>query len=392
MTVDIRLLGEEGMNTIPRSIETIIEKWLFEGKVITIFGARQVGKTTLVKRLLEKHGDPKHYYDGDLLSVQEVFRSQAPETYRRMFGAARMIVLDEAQQVPDIGRSLKIIHDTLPGVQVLATGSSSFELGNRTSEPLTGRGLSFTLYPFSLRELEHRHTPFEVHAALPFHLRFGLYPEIVDKSEEDARVLLDDLVSKYLYKDVLAFEQLKKPDLLLRLLKLLALQLGSEVSLNELATTLGVGRATVERYLDLLEKCFVIFRLKAFSRNLRTELTRKEKIYFYDVGVRNGLISRFQPLDVRDDIGALWENACIVERMKLLAGHGLRRDHYFWRTHDQKEIDLIEEHDGRLDGYEFKWSEREARPPALFLKTYRNASVAVVHRENWRDFLVVTPQ
>lgn len=376
------------MSEIPRSVEDNIEKWLFKGKVITIFGARQVGKTTLAKRLLGRHGDPKHYYDGDILSVQEVFRSQDPETYRRMFGSARMIVLDEAQQVPDIGMVLKIIHDAIPEVQVIATGSSSFELGNRTGEPLTGRGLSFTLYPFSLRELEHRHTPLKVHAALPFHLRFGLYPEIVDKSEEDARTLLEDLVSKYLYKDVLVFEQLKKPDLLLRLLKLVALQLGSEVSLNELATTLGVGRATIERYLDLLEKCFVIFRLKAFSRNLRTELTRKEKIYFYDVGVRNGLVSRFQPLDVRDDIGPLWENFCIVERMKALAACGSRRSLYFWRTHGQKELDLVEEYDGRLDAYEFKWKEGKIRTAVKreFTDAYPGSTITVVSSDSYHTF------
>ncbi len=376
------------MSDIPRSVEANIEKWLFKRKVITIFGARQVGKTTLAKHLLAKHGDPKHYYDGDIISVQEVFRSQDPEMYRRMFGAARMIVLDEAQQVPDIGMVLKIIHDAISEVQVIATGSSSFELGNHTGEPLTGRGLSFTLYPFSLRELEHRHTPIGIHAALPFYLRFGLYPEIVDKSEDDAHVLLDDLVSKYLYKDVLAFEQLKKPDLLLRLLKLVALQLGSEVSLNELATTLGVGRATVERYLDLLEKCFVIFRLKAFSRNLRTELTRKEKIYFYDVGVRNCLISRFQPLDVRDDVGALWENFCIVERMKTLAARGVRRNHYFWRTHGQKELDLVEEYDGRIDAYEFKWKEGKVRPAVMreFTEAYPGSTITLVSSDSYHTF------
>ncbi|HSV43221.1 MAG TPA: ATP-binding protein, partial [Candidatus Bathyarchaeia archaeon] len=303
---------------IKRQLEDIIEKWLFRQKVITVYGARQVGKTTLVKEMLHKHGDLSGYFNCEMLNVRQALESAEPEKIKRFVGDRKIIVFDEAQQISDIGKVLKIFHDAYPDIQVIATGSSSFELANRTQEFLTGRGLEFILYPFSYGELIDAHGFASVDAQKEFYMLYGTYPEVCLSSQEDARTLLDNLTGKYLYKDILEFENVQKPDKLLKLLKLLAYQLGNEVSIHELTTALAVNRDTVERYLDLLEKAFVIFRLKAFSKNLRKEINKKEKVYFYDVGVRNSLISRFDDIGMRDDIGGLWENICIIERKKYL--------------------------------------------------------------------------
>ncbi|NCN04021.1 MAG: ATP-binding protein [Spirochaetales bacterium] len=274
---------------------------------------------------------------------------------KRLFGNTSLVVVDEAQNVRNIGKTLKVIHDSMPDIQVIATGSSSFALGNSLNEPLTGRGVEFILYPFSLKELEGLYKPHEIDPQMAFFLRFGLYPEILDQTEDRAGILIENLADKYLYKDILALENLRKPELLTSLLQLLAFQIGSEVSRNELAVRLNTSRETVERYLDLLEKTFVIFRLKPLARNQRNEIARKEKIYFYDLGIRNSIISSFQPLEKRNDTGALFENLMILERLKHLEYLGQNPKPWFWRTHDQKEIDYLEESGGRFRAFEFKW-------------------------------------
>lgn len=371
---------------IKRTVQTQIESWLFKKKVIIILGARQVGKTTLSKQLLKKYGSEDDYFNCDLLSVRRAFENNEAKELKRIIGKSKFIVIDEAQRVKNIGITLKIIHDTYPDIQIIATGSSSFDLASKTNEPLTGRSIEFQLFPFSIGELSQIYKKYEFASAIEQFLRFGTYPEIVGKSEKDSILLLEQLASNYLFKDILEFEQIKKPDLIVKLLQLLALQIGSEVSRHELATALGVNRNTIDRYIDMLEKSFVIFRLKPLSRNLRKEITKKDKIYFYDLGIRNALISRFNNLEVRDDIGGIWENLCIVERMKYLSNNMIFHNKWFWRTHDQKEVDYIEEYNGKFEGYEFKWSTKKVVFPKDFLEAYPNSTISLVNLENCLEF------
>lgn len=377
------------MIEIRRDLEPKIEAWLFEGKVITIFGPRQVGKTTLAKRILSKHGSEKNYFNCDIPSIAQRFENPEPLLLERIIDRARLIVIDEAQRIRNIGLTLKIIHDAMPETQVIATGSSSFKLRSDVNEPLTGRGVEFLLLPFSLNELEQIYKPYEIDTLLPFFIRYGLYPEIVDKSETDAEYLISNLSSKYLYKDILEFENLKKPELLTNILQLIALQHGSEVSRNEIASKLRTSRETIERYLDLLEKAFVIFRLKPLSRNRRNEIARKEKIYFYDNGIRNSIISAFQPVDLREDRGALFENFMIAERLKYLQLQAKKRNLWFWRTHDGKEIDYIEEYDGKFDAYELKWGKAKVKKATAesFKSSYEPAKISAISMSNYYEFL-----
>lgn len=374
---------------IQRQLQAVVDRWLFRGKIIILYGARQVGKTTLAKTLLREHGsDLNAYYNCEIPSVRQVLEQQEPELLRREFGKHRLIVLDEAQYIPNIGQILKVIADHLPEVQIVATGSSSFELAQRTGEPLTGRALTFTLYPFSYEELGQLHRPSERSGLLESWLRFGTYPEVVQASQEDTRFLLDDLTSRYLYKDIFVFENIRKADIVHQLLQLLAFQIGSEVSIHELALKLKVNERTVSRYIDLLEKAFVIFRLPALSRNLRKEVSKKKKIYFYDLGVRNSIIQQYQSLKGRADRGALWENFLVVERMKYLHARLRFPKQYFWRTHDHQELDYVEEADGKLHGYEFKWNSKKAKTPVAFAKAYPKAEIQVLHQQNFESFLL----
>jgi len=375
------------MNLIRRSLQNQIENWLFKGKILTVYGARQVGKTTMTKAILKQFGSEKDYYNCDIISIRQSLEKQNPALLKRMFGHAKLIVIDEAQRVMNIGMILKILHDSFPEIQIIATGSCSFDLANEINEPLTGRALDFILYPFSLYELSDEYHFTDLQNLLTHILRFGSYPDIVDKNENDAIVLLDNLASKYLYKDILEYEQIRKSEKLLKLLQFLAFQLGSEVSMHELATKLSMNRETVRRYIDLLEKAFVIFRLRPFSRNLRKELTKKEKIYFYDLGIRNSLIASYHSLEFRKDKGALFENLCILERKKKLQREGLIKNLYFWRTHDQKEIDLVEESEGKLAGYEFKWGSSKYKIPGDFLENYENSTVTLIKKDDIWDFI-----
>lgn len=294
--------------------------------------------------------------------------------------------MDEAQKIPEIGEILKLLIDTYPEKQFLATGSSSFDLANQTAEPLTGRKITFTLYPLALSELTQN--KLTLHSRLEDFLLYGLYPDIIQsEGYEKKRIKLDELAGDYLYKDVLEFENLKRSDLLHKLLQALALQIGKEVSYHELAVLLQTSQETIQRYIQLLEKSFVIYRLSSFSRNLRKELGKKVKIFFYDLGIRNSLLQNFTPLHLRSDLGALWENFCINERKKMWQIKMQKTNQYFWRTYDQKEVDLVEERDGKLYGYEFKWGDKIPKAPKDWLKTYSNASYEVVNRENYWEFV-----
>ncbi|MFH1610941.1 MAG: ATP-binding protein [Patescibacteria group bacterium] len=375
------------MTYIPRKIQKNIQKRLFKNKVIVVYGARQVGKTTLVKQILKEHKGKNLYLNCELLSVKQNLEIQEAEKLKQYLGDNKLIVLDEAQKISNIGLILKILVDTYPEMQIIATGSSSFDLANKTSEPLTGRVDKFTLYPFSIEEINQKNNKFDIDAKLENIMRFGSYPEIFSLGEVDAINRLNEISSNYLYKDILTFENLKKSDLILDLLQLLALQLGNEVSYHEIAKQLGVSRLTIKKYIDLLEKSFVIFKLRAFSRNLRKEISKSVKIYFYDLGIRNSLIQNYNKLNIRNDKGALWENLMIIERIKFISYNNIHANQYFWRTYDQQEIDYMEEKDGKLYAYEFKYNKDKSKYPKEFMSNYKNTEFKIINNKNYWDIV-----
>jgi hypothetical protein len=365
----------------------IIDK-LFKNKVIILYGARQVGKTTLVKEILKDFASDGRYLNCEMLSVQEGLKDAEGEKIKSFLGDYKLVVLDEAQNIPNIGKILKIAVDTFPELQIIATGSSSFDLANKSAEPLTGRNFTFTLYPFSVGEIKQLGDWFYVNSKLESIMRFGLYPEVFSLPEKEAAERLEELSANYLYKDILQFEGIKKSTIIKNLLQALALQVGQEVSYQELASTLGINRLTVQKYIDILEQTFIIFKLPALSRNKRKEIAKSIKVYFYDLGIRNSLIQNCNPLNIRNDIGALWENFCMVERLKLNSLKGIFTNRYFWRTYDQKEIDYIEESGGGYAGFEFKWSSGNARIPKDFLSDYSNSTFNVVTKDNFHKFIL----
>lgn len=372
---------------ILRLAEKNIKKDLFKGKTIILYGARQVGKTTLVQNLLNNFGGEGRYINCEIFSAAEQLKQPEPERLRAYLGNYKLIVLDEAQNLEGIGRVLKMINDTLKEIQVVATGSSSFDLANKSAEAMTGRTFEHILYPLSYREITDNGDLFRTTALTDKLLVYGSYPEVFTADNSGAERILSSLASSYLFKDLLKFEGIKKSSLLKNLLISLALQTGSEVSYHELAVKLGVNPLTVQKYIDLLEQSFVIFRLYSFSRNLRKELSKAFKVYFYDNGIRNALINNFNPPALRNDAGALWENYCIAERIKSNSYNGRRVNSYFWRTYDQKEIDLVEEAGGKITGYEFKFSSAGKRKiPADFIKAY-DAEVQFIDPGNVRNFL-----
>ena len=373
---------------ISRIIESSISPLLGGKKAIIIMGARQVGKSTLLQQMLSQRDDVV-WMNGDDIDVQDLFANLTSTRLRAILGDKKFIVVDEAQRIADIGLRLKLITDQIPGVQVIATGSSSFELASKVNEPLTGRKREFKMYPLTFAELV-RHTQFldEVRM-IPHRMVYGYYPEVVS-SPGDERAVLKELSDSYLYKDILSLDSINKPDKLVRLLKALALQIGSQVSYNELGTLIGLDSKTVERYVDILEKSFIIFRLGTFSRNQRNELKSSRKIYFWDLGIRNAVIGNLAQVESRTDVGELWENFVIAERMKQNAYAGSFAQSYFWRTRQQHEIDYVEEVDGQLHAYEFKWNERKAhcKCPDSFRTAYPEATFQVITPKNIEEFLM----
>ena len=370
---------------ILRDIQDQIQKNLFKGKVIIIYGARRVGKTTLVKQILKAYPKGK-YINCELLQNKTALETTNSENLKDIIGNHKLVVLDEAQSIRNIGLVLKIIVDTFPVTQIIATGSSSFDLASEISEPLTGRMRKYTLYPFSYNEIARMYSLADLKAQIEGYLRFGLYPEVYDKNEEDSIEELNELASNYLYKDVLQYQNIKKPNLIIDLLRALALQLGSEVSLHELAILLKQNSHTVLRYIELLEKSFVIFRLRAFSRNLRNEISKTQKIYFFDLGIRNSLIQNFNPVALRNDTGGLWENFCILERMKYLENNRKFVNNYFWRTYNQQEIDYIEEYGGMLHAFEFKYAtNKKVTIPKAFSSSYPEHSFTLITPDNFHQ-------
>lgn len=368
-----------------------LEKLIKPGKAVIVYGPRRVGKTTLLNDFLS-HTKLKYKLDsGDNIGVQQILSSQDFSQIKEYASGYELIVIDEAQQIPNIGMGLKILVDQLPNLRIIATGSSSFDLSQKVGEPLTGRKKTLILFPFSQTELLAKYNKFELKQKLDDFLIFGSYPEIITaRSRREKISFLNELVNSYLLKDVFALERIKGSKQLLDLLKLLAFQIGNEVSLNELASQVKLDIKTVDKYLDILEKAFVLKRVGGFSRNLRKEISGKAKYYFFDNGVRNAVISQFNSLPNRDDSGSLFENFVVMERLKdntYKARPGLV---YFWRTYDKQEIDLIEERGGNLFGFEIKWSPKiKVKAPKDWKGTYKKAQYKVINRDNYLEFVGV---
>jgi len=373
---------------VSRTIENQIKADLFRGKAIILYGPRQVGKTTLVNKIMESFQGELIYFTGDEPDDRELLENVSSTRLKALAGKKKIMVIDEAQRIPNIGLSVKLAVDKIPGLQVVVTGSSSFFLSDVLNEPLTGRKYEYFLFPFSFAELASHTNMRDESRLLEHRLIYGYYPEIVNNAGEEER-LLGLLTDNYLFKDLFTYEKIKKPALLTKLLKAIALQLGSEVSFLELSRTIGADKETVERYIDLLEKSFVIFQLPSFSRNLRNELKKSKKIYFLDNGIRNALISNFNSPGLRQDTGSLWENFLISERWKYLMNSGKRVNRYFWRTAQQQEINYIEETGGTLSAYEFKWK-NASRPriPKTFISAYPDSECKVVDVTNFTEFVI----
>lgn len=368
-----------------------IEKDIFSHfgeKIIVVYGPRRVGKTTLMRRVQSQLNEPNLWLEGENLSVREKLSSQRLESLLELIGQNRLIFIDEAQQVEKIGINLKILTDQVPGIKIMVSGSSSFELSKQVGEPLVGRKWQYYLYPLSQLELGTNQTPLESNQLLEERLIFGGYPEAIYAPDRKTKVaVLESIMNGVLFKDVFAMEGIKKPQKIVALARLLALQIGRQVSLSELSNVLDINLATVERYLDLLEKTFIIHRVYGFSRNLRKEITKTCRYYFWDNGIRNALINNFNLLNIRDDLGMVWENYLFAERQKKCHYQHLFGNSYFWRTHDRQEIDLVEERDGILYGYEFKWSDKKSNAPKIWQQTYPKAKFEVVNRSNYLNFI-----
>ncbi len=371
---------------ITRDILQPIQQDFGKGKIIVILGPRQTGKTTLLDQLASQYEDVYRLncddYDDAL-----VLTHRSSTELRQLLGSHQLVLIDEAQRVEDIGLTLKMMTDLKTAVQVVVTGSSSLDLANKINEPATGRLFEYKMYPLSTHELAAHTDSRSERRLLQTRMIYGYYPEVVTRSD-DAKRLLSSIVNSYLYRDLLGFNGIKRPELLQKLVRALALQVGSEVSYNELSRLLDADRGTIESYIRLLEQCFVIFRLPSLSRNERNEIKKGRKIYFYDNGVRNALLNNFAPLELRNDTGALWENLMISERIKRNALAGRYVQLYFWRTVSQQEIDLIEEEDGRLDAFEFKWNPaKKAKLPSAFRTVYPEAGFECITPENYMDWL-----
>ena len=367
-----------------------LDHYLKPGKVLVLYGSRQAGKTTLLRDFLARTKMKYKLDSGDNIKTQEILGSQDFSKILEYASGYDLLAIDEAQRIPNVGQGLKIIVDQIPEIKVIATGSSSFELAGQIGEPLTGRKRTLTLFPLAQMELAGIYNIHEIKERLPEWLIFGGYPEVVTaKAKQEKKDALEEIVSSYLLKDILELERVKGSKILLDLLRLIAFQIGSEVSLTEIGQKMGLDHKTVARYLDLLEKSFVVFNLRGFSKNLRKEITKKSKYYFFDNGIRNAVISNFNDLDIRDDTGKLWENFLVSERLKTQEYRKISANNYFWRTWDQKEIDWLEEREGKIFAYEFKFSENKFSFPKDFLKAYPESKTEIITKDDYLEFLKV---
>lgn len=376
------------MNTIERILEQRIESKLKPNKVVLIFGARRVGKTTLIRQIAKKFTGKNMILNGDDSDAVALLHEKSISNYRNLLKGIDLLVIDEAQNIQEIGQKLKLIVDEMKNIRIIASGSSSFNLNNEAGEPLVGRNYTFLLFPFSQQELSATENSLETRQNLGDRLIYGSYPEVVGmENSSEKREYLRSMVNAYLLKDILTIEGIRSANKMIELLRLIAFQTGNEVSYDELGKQLGMSKNTVEKYLDLLSKVFIVFRLGAFSQNLRKEVTKAGKWYFYDNGIRNCLVSNFTPLALRHDIDQLWESYLISERLKNKNFRGEPSEHFFWRTYDGQEIDLIEKKENALYAFELKWGEKKVRIPGAFSGTYPEASFLVVHKENYLQWL-----
>lgn len=377
------------MMSVQRDLEKTIKSRLFKKKIIVIVGPRQVGKTTLLLLIADSIDKRKIFLNCDEPDIRRKLDLPTSAQLKVLIGDAELVFIDEAQRVRDIGITLKLLIDSLPEKQIIVTGSSALELSNSINEPLTGRKFEYRLFPFSFDELSKEHGILEESRLLEHRMIYGMYPDVVNNKGNE-REILTNIASSYLYKDIFEFQDIRKPEIIEKLLQALALQIGNEISFHELAQLVGVDSATVQRYIDLLEKTHIIFHLRSFSRNVRNELKKSRKIYFFDNGIRNALISNFNSIPIRNDVGALWENFLISERMKSNQYSQNYANCYFWRTTQQQEIDYIEDNNGLLSCFEFKWSPaKKAYFSATFASNYPNSSFKVINPENFVEFIGV---
>lgn len=373
---------------IRRLLENSISKHLFKGKAIIIYGARQVGKTTITRSIIEKTNKKTLWLNCDEFDIRELLANTNSVKLKNVSKGYEILVIDEAQRVEDIGLTIKIFTDSLPDVQIIATGSASFELAAKISEPLTGRKYEFHVYPLSYREMAEQNGSLQEKRMIEHRLVFGYYPEIVNKQSEE-KELLSMLSSSYLYKDILTIDRINKPELVEKLIKALALQTGNEVSFNELSSLLGADKNTIEKYINILEKAFIIFRLNAYSGNARNEIKKSRKIYFYDNGILNSILHNYNNISGRNDKGALWENFIISERKKAYNNIEAVYKQFFWRTVQKQEIDLIEETETGLSAYEIKWNCRKVKLPSGFIKNYHLTNSGCIEYSNVEEYLML---
>ena len=378
------------MSWVTRHIESDFLQKAPNGKVFVVIGARRVGKTSVIQKCIEANITNFAIGSGDDIDIRNILSSQSQTLINSAFSGYELVFIDEAQRIPDIGLGLKILVDANPNIKIIASGSSSFDLSNKIGEPLTGWQKIYKLYPVSISELVETHGALHVIQHLQNLLIYGTYPETLNQNNiNDKKEYLNNIRNSYLFKDILELENIKNSNKLADLLKLIAFQIGNEVSLNELSNALGIAKQTVERYLDLLEKAFIIIKVNGFSSNLRKEVTKTSRYYFMDNGIRNSVINNFNDLLTRNDVGMLWENFCFIERMKKQEYQKIYANNYFWRTYDRQEVDLVEERDGKLFGFEFKWnSKKKIKAPKAFMENYSNAEFHCITPDNYLEFLL----
>ncbi|MFH1564647.1 MAG: ATP-binding protein [bacterium] len=376
---------------IKRQAYNLLKEKLQENKVVLLYGPRRVGKTTLLEQIKEelKNKENIKFVTGENLIIKNELSAQSIEKLKNFIGDSSLLIIDEAQKIPEIGLNLKLIVDHIPKIKVIASGSASFALAQKVGEPLTGRKKTVHLYPVSVKEIIDFKDKTYYKEIFESYLIFGGYPELFSlKSEKNKREYLGELISSYLFRDIFEIEQVKNPKKITDLLTLIAFQIGKEVSLTELGNSLDLHADTAGRYLDLMEKAFILVNIRGFSRNLRKEIAKTSRYYFYDNGIRNALINNFNSLNLRNDVGQLWENFIVMERLKKQNYKQIFSNNYFWRTYDQKEIDWVEERDGKLFGYEIKWGDKKVKEPKIWKETYNNAEFQVINQENYLDFVV----
>lgn len=376
------------MDYLKRELTEKILSKLQANKVVIVYGARRVGKTVLVENILYQLDEPVLILNGEDINVHDKLANRSIENYKQIVGTNKLVYIDEAQKIPEIGLKLKLMVDEIPGLKIIISGSSSIDIHHVAGEPLTGRKYSFNLYALSEKEYNQIENPIEKIDKVRERLVFGNYPELIHIPDRENKMdYLNEMVSSYLLKDILVFENIKNSQKIFNLLRLIAFQIGNEVSMQELGKKLSISKNTVEKYLDLLSKVYILHKVEGFSRNLRKEITKNSRWYFLDNGIRNAVIANFNPIESRNDVGQLWENYMISERIKFLEYHKISSNNYFWRTYEQQEIDWVEERDGSLFGYEFKWKETKVKTPSQWNKAYPEASFNVIHVNNFENWL-----